>query len=104
MKMTNRPDMNTLILPAEMKRDDDGWHDVSCPALPVHTCARSEAEAKAMLIDAVECFCDACREIGTFEAILKKVGYRGDAPLPIIKLDIDGELLPARHLHSLGIG
>ena len=100
MKTNTQPDPDTLVLPAEMKWDDEGWCDVSCPALPVYTCARSEAEAKDMLIDAVEGFCDSCREYGAFDAILKKVGYNGNNPLPIIKLDLNGELLEVRHLRS----
>ena len=97
MKTNTQPDPDTLVLPAEMKWED-GDCLVSCPALPVYTFGESEREAKAMLIDAVECFCCACRADGTFGNILAKVGHIGENPMPAIKLDLDGELLDIEYI------
>ena len=93
----NPPAPNTLVLPAEM-RWEDGDCLVSCPALPAHTFGENAAQAKAMLIDAVECFICSCRADGTFGNILAKLGYTGDNPLPPIRLDLNGELLDIEYI------
>lgn len=92
---------NTITIPLKIEIDEDGHWLVSCPDLPgVNTFGKNEAEAKEMAVDAMECYLDVCRENGIFEKVLASIGYKGDHPLPDIKIDFNGEILEVRHLNS----
>ena len=91
---------DSLTIPVDIKQDENGYVLVSCPALPVYTEGRGRAHAKEMIVDAVECFFDGCREGGIFAEVMAKIGYEGHDPLPDIKLDFGGEILSVRHLRS----
>ena len=98
------PGNQVITIHVAIERDEDGYYLLSCPGLPVCTEGRDAGEAKAMIVDAVECFFDACRETGVFAEVVAKLGVRGDNPLPAIRLDFAGEMLEVRHLRSFDAG
>ena len=95
------PARRVITIPVAIERDEDGYYLLSCPGLPVCTEGRDAGEAKEMIVDAVECFFDACHETGALDEVMAGLGATGGGPLPDIRLDFDGEMLEIRRLRAV---
>lgn len=59
----------------------DGYVVSYCPELNVGSFGDDADAARASLREAVECFVEGCRELGTLEEVLEEAGY-SVAPAP----------------------
>jgi len=64
-----------FTLPCRIERDGR-WFIASCDPLDVHTQARTEAKARANLVEALELFLESCYERGVLDQVLTNAGIR----------------------------
>ena len=104
-----REDPATMSAPitirAEMRPDGEGWYELSCLSLPVHTCTRDESQARMMIVDAVQGFFEGCERAGTLREVFASHGYRVDennGRYPAIQLDFGGEMIDVEPVFVVG--
>ena len=73
--------MSQLVDYTSLLYQRDGYVVAYCPELNVGSFGDDAEEARASLREAVECFVEGCRELGTLEEVLEEAGYTA-APAP----------------------
>lgn len=101
-----------VTVETEVHKEEDAWV-ASCPALNVASHGDSEAEARAMLLEALVGFFECCTETGVLHEALRKLGVVSVLPLTLAategatsaaripeRMRVPVNMLPPRHEHG----
>ena len=88
----------TLYSVGSLRREGD-WYVTECIGLPVVTQGKTDAEAMANLLEAVQLFVEECLARGTLEQVLLKYRWRPSVrPTSVVILP---PVRPARYIEPL---